>query len=83
MMYYIEATVNGGIEFEFARDLKTAKKIFEAYEEEIWRLEPCVGDNIRIIELEDTWLQDVITSEEWRDDLYIGIVEAKEWTAEE
>lgn len=78
-MYYIEATVNGWVEFEFAWDLKTAKKIFEDYEEEIWRFEPCVGDNVRIIELEDTWLQDVITSEEWRDDLYSGIVKSVEF----
>lgn len=79
MMYYIEAVINEGIEFDFATDLKTAEKIFEAYEEEIWRLEPCVGDNVRIIELEDTWLQDVITSEEWRDDLYDGIVKSIEF----
>lgn len=79
MMYYIEATVNGGIEFEFARDLKTAKKIFEDFEEEIWRLEPCVGDNVKIIELEDTWLHEAITSEEWRDDLYIGTVKSVEF----
>lgn len=78
MMYYIEATVNGGIEFEFTTKLTTAERIYEEFKEDIL-FAPCDGDNVRMIELEDTWLQDVITSEEWRDDLYSGIVKSVEF----
>lgn len=76
-MYYIEAIMNETMKVEFAADFRKAKKIYNDFEEEI---DPCIGDSVTMIEIDDVWLMGVIASKEYRDS---GIVKFVDWTAEE